>query len=303
MSLLQAIPHPSCVWCVLPINSQGDFITGDSEGVVRYFSKDAALTSLDTSIQLTNQLINRVIEEKKKRESGPSSEDLAKATKWEQSSQHRGKSEGQVMLFNKNNVLIAAEWSVASGTWIEVGQVSGKANQGQINSVSFDHVLPVEIDTPSGPRDLQLGYNNGENPFVAAQRFIDTYELSQGYLQQIADWILQRTGQSSTPSIDLSGNSNSTSTPSTVASKPSFSQIIQVYLVFDEIPGSFKTKAISKIEEFNNEIANSSSVQSLSVNDIAALNSSIKVLSETSYYHSSKILVGHLKPLLQILGW
>ena len=37
-----------------------------------------------------------------------------------------------------------------------------------------------------------LGYNNGENHFVAAQRFINQNELGQNYLQEIADWIIAR---------------------------------------------------------------------------------------------------------------
>jgi phospholipase A-2-activating protein len=47
----------------------------------------------------------------------------------------------------------------------------------------FDHVLPVEMETQRGLRSLNLGYNNGENPFVAAQRFMNQNELGQNYLQ------------------------------------------------------------------------------------------------------------------------
>ncbi len=32
--------------------------------------------------------------------------------------------------------------------------------------------MPVEIERPGGVVTLQLGYNNEENPFVAAKRFV-----------------------------------------------------------------------------------------------------------------------------------
>ena len=54
---------------------------------------------------------------------------------------------------------------------------------GDVGGEFFDHVLPVEMETPRGLRSLNLGYNNGENPFVAAQRFINQNELGQNYLQ------------------------------------------------------------------------------------------------------------------------
>jgi phospholipase A-2-activating protein len=63
---------------------------------------------------------------------------------------------------------------------------------GNVGGEFFDHVLPVEMETPRGLRSLNLGYNNGENPFVAAQRFINQNELGQNYLQEIADWIIAR---------------------------------------------------------------------------------------------------------------
>lgn len=101
-----------------------------------------------------------------------------------------------MQLFQKGGVAIAAQWSLASQTWIEVGHVIGRAKDaGLIDGVKYDHVLPVEIDTTGGGvTQLQIGYNTGEHPFVAAQRFIDAHMLPQYHLAQIADYIQQRTG-------------------------------------------------------------------------------------------------------------
>jgi hypothetical protein len=93
--------------------------------------------------------------------------------------------------------------------WIEVGEVTGSSGAKEsIDGVEYDMVLPVEMETTQGLHTFQLGYNNGENPFVAAQRFLDTNGIDQSYHSQIADWIIARQGQSSQPTIDMSGGSS-----------------------------------------------------------------------------------------------
>jgi phospholipase A-2-activating protein len=98
-----------------------------------------------------------------------------------------------VCVFNKEGSLVAAQW--ISGAWVIVGTVTSTGDGGHINDVWYDHIMPVEIEGPTGVRNLRLGHNNGENPFTAAQRFIDQNELQQSYLGQIADWITARAGQ------------------------------------------------------------------------------------------------------------
>ena len=61
------------------------------------------------------------------------------------------------MLFNKNDSLIAAQWSMASQVWIEVGEVTNSGDNGSVNGISYDHVLPVEMETSNGLMNLQLG--------------------------------------------------------------------------------------------------------------------------------------------------
>ena len=93
-----------------------------------------------------------------RRRTGPSEEDLRKAPRWEAASARPGSSEGQVCVFNKQGKLIAAQWSMASSTWIEMGEVVGSAGgQDNINGVPYDVVLPVELNTANGPVSLKLG--------------------------------------------------------------------------------------------------------------------------------------------------
>ena len=93
-----------------------------------------------------------------RRHKGPSEEDLRKAPKWESASARPGSSEGQVCVFNKQGKLIAAQWSMASSAWIEMGEVVGSSgDQDSINGVPYDMVLPVELDTATGPLSMKLG--------------------------------------------------------------------------------------------------------------------------------------------------
>lgn len=54
---------------------------------------------------------------------GPSAVEIAKLPRWEQRHANIGKSEGQVQVFQRDGKAIAAQWSAASSTWIEVGEV------------------------------------------------------------------------------------------------------------------------------------------------------------------------------------
>jgi hypothetical protein len=47
-------------------------------------------------------------------------------------------------------------------------------DQGAIDGVKYDHVLPIEVQADGGVAKLNIGYNNGgTRSKVAAQRFID----------------------------------------------------------------------------------------------------------------------------------
>ena len=187
--LLQCIHHPNSVWTAVGLpDTEGDFITCGHDGVIRLFSRRTGFSSeVEGVIQSLNTQFNQeVYDAKQRKRSGPSSEEIAKATPWDSRGRVPGKSEGQVMVFNKDNRLIAAQWSADTRAWVEIGEVTGSGDSGEINSVHYDHVLPVEIDCPGGaPLSLQLGYNNLESPYDAAQRFIELNSLPQYHLRQV----------------------------------------------------------------------------------------------------------------------
>lgn len=69
---------------------------------------------------------------------GPSPAEIAALPKWEERHATRGKSEGQVQVFQRAGKAIAAQWSAASSTWIEVGEVifvvAGRGRGGGVTS-------------------------------------------------------------------------------------------------------------------------------------------------------------------------
>lgn len=179
----------------------------------------------------------------------------------------------------------------------------GNGDGGSINGEWYDHIFPVEIETPSGLKTLKLGHNNAENPFNAAQRFIDQNQLHQSYIGEIVEWITSRSGQSM-PTIGQDASQQSSNLPSTtsaptVVAKKLFSFETKAIAYYDDIPAS--TKLFAKLIEFNELV---DSEVKLSQADIEDLESVMKVIRETSRYHVSVISETQVRCLVRpVLGW
>lgn len=50
-----------------------------------------------------------------------------------------------------------------------------------------------DVDIKEGSPTLKLSYNLSEDPWMAAQKFIDDNDLSQDFLEQICDFIIDNT--------------------------------------------------------------------------------------------------------------
>ena len=55
----------------------------------------------------------------------------------------------------------------------------------------YDYVFDIELDDTKA--SLKLPYNVSEDPYHAAQKFIHEHELSQLFLDQIAEFIINNT--------------------------------------------------------------------------------------------------------------
>lgn len=294
----QVIGHPGCVWKVAPLGkSSTDFVTACNDGQLRIFTRHASKSAPASVLESFSKSVQEAMAT---RSSGPTPEEIAKLPQWEMNALTQGRSEGQVQVFQKDGKAIAAQWSAASRTWIEVGEVTGtNSNAGTLNGQRYDHVLPIEIDVQGGGvKTLQIGYNNGDNPFVTAQAFIDEHMMDQGYLAQIADYIQQRTGESG-PTLGGSGGGGgggpsysaptSTVAPTPMDITPTYNYLpMQGYKIFDAgIDKKGLAKVVSKVREFNAAVDSSNTLSASEASDV--LDSLSNTLSVTNRYHSSII--------------
>ena len=285
----QILLHPSCVWNIVSLPN-GDIATCCQDGTLRVFTR---ATERMAPAAEREQFANTVQEAHKKTQSGPSPEEVAKLPLWEQNFQKQGTSEGQVQIFQKNGVAIAAQWSMTSRTWIEVGQVMGSSDGGVVDGVQYDHVLPIEVDqTGGGVAKLQIGYNNGENPFNAAQRFIDAHMLPQYHLNDIADYIQQRVGNE-TPTL----GGAVTSAPVATTGVP---VIAYQYL---PMPGykSFELSSktgVTTLEKMKKKITEYGKLSDSQLEQVSAL---MSTLGATNRYHASKVSSQELTVISQML--
>eukprot|EP00605_Chrysophyceae_sp_TOSAG23-4_P001333 GSChrysophyteH1.ASY1.ANO1.1450.1 assembled CDS len=300
-SLVQSIPHPSCAWCVLPLDN-GDFLTGTHDGIIRWFSCQPQLAEQDAAKTLTEGLEIQVTSMREKLQKGPSDEELAKCTLWSDRGSLGPKSEGTVMVFNKENKMIAAQ--MTNGSWIEIGEVTGKGkgDGGEVHGVVYDHVMPVEMDGPGGSTlTMKLGFNDAENPFIAAQRFIDQNEIGQHFLQQIADWILERSGRNQMPTLGAApmavvGDPTKVSASATTFSAPSagnsgdgnFTGALTTYIVTTDSPPL--DKLLNKISELYGNVS-----------QIASIEAMLSILKDFSRYHVSEVTNLQITNLFSLL--
>jgi len=197
-----------------------------------------------------------------------------------------------VMVFNKDGKMIAAEMS--SGNWVEIGEVAKTAGDGgEVAGVQYDHVMPVEIDAAGGgTRSLKLGYNDGENPFVAARRFIDQNEIGQNFLQQVADWILERSGRAAVPTLGGAthaqsaqvGQPGSAAPPALPQVSQQFTYLLSAFATTTDMPNT--DKLLAKILEYNSETA---SANKMSPSEVSALENLLTTLKDSSRYHVSVV--------------
>ena len=200
---VQTITHPAIsVWGVATCKQNGDIVTGASDRLVRVFSRDAQRRAAPEIAQrfesavkessIPEQQVGKVNKEKL-----PGPEFLR---------QRSGTKDGQVQMIREDNGSVTAHtWSSASREWVAVGTVvdsAASSKKTEYLGQDYDYVFDVDIEDGKPP--LKLPYNVSQNPYDVATRFIQENELPIGYLEQVANFIVQNTqgatiGQQSPP--------------------------------------------------------------------------------------------------------
>ena len=195
-------------------------------------------------------------------------------------------------MFDKSGTAIAARYE--SGNWIEVGEVTGMGGGSELNGVKYDHVLDIEMEKQGGVVTLQVGYNDGDNPFEAAQKFVDDNELSQSYLGQVADYIRERCGTKKAGNVIDMTSSAATDADMADAdvSLPAYAHLpVRGMTVF--MNGEDKIeKVTAKIFEL---------LPDLAAVDTDAILEAADVIKQSSRYHSTTITEPHMISLSRVL--
>lgn len=112
-----------------------------------------------------------------------------------------GRKDGQSIVVNNNNEAEVYTWEASEMRWVKIGVAVGSSGSGgggggarQKTSYlgkEYDYVFDIELDDTKSA--LKLPYNVSEDPYHAAQKFIHEHELSQYFLDQIAQFIINNT--------------------------------------------------------------------------------------------------------------
>ncbi|XP_055387975.1 phospholipase A-2-activating protein [Condylostylus longicornis] len=177
------------VWSVACLNN-GDIVTGNSDGVVRIFTRDLARTAENEKLKQFQVAVETIKLEKLQtiggynKDSLPGPDILTKP----------GAKEGQTKMIREVDGKVSCYiWE--NNNWNKLGDVVGASGGSQANSgkvlymgKEYDYVFSVDVSENEPPK--KLPYNIGEDPWLAAQNFIDKNNLPQVYLDQVANFII-----------------------------------------------------------------------------------------------------------------
>lgn len=176
------------VWSVYGLKC-GDIVVGASDGVVRVFTRNKACVAAEEALKAYELSVEVFRNEKTQQLGGVKVTDLPGP----ESLLVEG-TEGQTRIVREpNGKIMCYKWT--ANQWSLVGDVTGAAGGEQHSGKTlyegreYDYVFSVDVE--DGKPALKLPYNNGEDPYMSAQKFIYKYELPQTYLDQVANFIIQ----------------------------------------------------------------------------------------------------------------
>ncbi|KAJ8096502.1 WD40-repeat-containing domain protein [Lipomyces tetrasporus] len=278
---VQTISLPcTSVWAVAINSENGDIAAGGSDGTVRVFSRsETSWATKEEIAKFDEQVAGYAISTNEvgniNKEKLPSHEAL----------EVPGTKIGQVIMVKTAYASVDAyQWT--GEKWAKIGEVvSGVGSQQKqiYEGQEYDYVFDVDIQEGAPP--LKLPYNATENPYMAAQRFLEKNELPLSYLDETAKFIEKNTGGvkigTQTPLEDpygsryIPGEQSSSLTSSQqvpVASEPKrvrfslFPQKTFLYIKKANVPMLMK-----KIEEFNATKDPSLTVSSVELSEASKL--------------------------------
>ncbi|XLR13382.1 hypothetical protein HN51_034290 [Arachis hypogaea] len=331
---VQSIEHPGCVWDA-KFMENGDIVTACSDGVVRIWTvhPDNIADQLERDLyasELSQYKTSR------KRVGGLKLEELPGL----EALKIPGTSDGQTKVVREGDNGVAYAWNMPEQKWDKIGEVvdgpeeSGRAfhdgvqyDYGQFPVVPLHSLLALsssdsflinfyfcgsvfDVDIGDGMPIRKLPYNRSDNPYDVADKWLLKENLPLSFREQIVQFILQNTGQKDV-TFDASFRDPYTGANAYVPGQPSRTSDASAKPTFKHIPKKgmlgFDTAQfdgiLKKITEFNSALQSDQEKQNLSLTelDVSRLGAIVKILKDTSHYHSSKFADADISLLLNLL--
>ncbi|KAL2328929.1 hypothetical protein Fmac_022356 [Flemingia macrophylla] len=304
---VQSIEHPGCVWDA-KFMENGDIVTACSDGVVRIWTVDKDNAADEIELDLYASQLSEY-KSSRKRVGGLKLEELPGL----EALKIPGTTNGQTKVVREGDNGVAYGWNMKEQKWDKIGEVvdgpeESNSNRQFFDGIQYDYVFDVDIG--DGMPIRKLPYNRSGNPYDVADKWLLKENLPLSFREQIVQFILQNTGQNNI-TFDASFHDPYTgshayvpgqpSRMSDISAKPTFKHIPKKgMLVFDvaQFDGILK-----KITEFNNVLQCDQEKQKLSLTElnVSRLGAIIKILKDTSHYHSSKFANSDIALLLNLL--
>ena len=194
-NVVQTIYLPAIsVWSVAVLPN-GDIAAATNDGCVRIFTRDESRQASKEVQEIFEAELSKVALAAQQELGGVKLTDLPGP----EALYEPGAKDGQQKMVRQGDKVSVHSWNMAGNKWEKIGDVVGAAEQNSgkklYNGKEYDYVFDIEIDEPKCT--LKLPYNKQDSPYLAAQQFIHKHDLSQFYLDEIAQHIVKNTGGSS----------------------------------------------------------------------------------------------------------
>ena len=194
-NVVQTIYLPAVsVWSVAVLPN-GDIAAATNDGCVRIFTRDESRQASKEVQEIFEAELSKVALAAQQELGGVKLTELPGP----EALYEPGAKDGQQKMVRQGDKVSVHSWNMAGNKWEKIGDVVGAAEQNSgkklYNGKEYDYVFDIEIDEPKCT--LKLPYNKQDSPYLAAQQFIHKHDLSQFYLDEIAQHIVKNTGGSS----------------------------------------------------------------------------------------------------------
>eukprot|EP01124_Arcella_intermedia_P009904 TRINITY_DN16478_c0_g1_i1.p1 TRINITY_DN16478_c0_g1~~TRINITY_DN16478_c0_g1_i1.p1 ORF type:complete len:780 (-),score=188.30 TRINITY_DN16478_c0_g1_i1:4-2313(-) len=308
---VQTLVHPSGLWSVSTLEN-GDIVAAGQDGVIRVWSRDETRKASDEVLASFSQ---EIIE----KSSIASNEQIdVDALPGPEALEVPGTKEGQYKKIKKDGKAHIYTWSIERNTWDYIGEIQGvQSNEREkkiVNGMSFDFVF--DVDLGDGDTSRKLTFNLGEDPYMAAQYFIESYQLDQNFLDEIAKFIIKNVpnwkdaksipfSRSNKPAPQNAQKPQNTPQPQVEFKiPPSTSKYFPQCKPVTFEGGNFD-QILGKIKSINQTLADAPDTAALALAafEISQVETVFNKVSQTSRYHVSTFTPKEFGVIEKLLKW